>query len=264
MNPVEISEKYYELIGVKSGCSWKELRKAYKLQIQRFHPDRYEEGSILKFDAEEHIKSLNIAYRYFQAYHKEHGCLPIVSAPQDTLVPPQSQPRSFKFNPNDTQDITEAPLIKKAKIPPVYTSIFVISVSLILVYFSISSFDDTAHTNKHNFKENTYKIDNQSLAKAKYLYNTTEATKITTEDAGDVDDQSDMDSAGSFFTYGSPMGSVLDAQGIPDSSENETWYYGKSKVFFENGFVKNWAAHNDNPLNTTVSVKTRIYRKSSD
>ena len=52
-------DECYRILNTKPNCSWDELRKAYKIQIQKWHPDRFQEGTSKKDAAEEKIKDIN-------------------------------------------------------------------------------------------------------------------------------------------------------------------------------------------------------------
>jgi hypothetical protein len=56
----------------------------------------------------------------------------------------------------------------------------------------------------------------------------------------------------SYFTVGSSLGVVYAAQGIPTTTENDVWHYGKSTVYFSNGAVTGWTHDPANPLRVTL------------
>lgn len=53
------------------------------------------------------------------------------------------------------------------------------------------------------------------------------------------------------FSIGAGITDVVDAQGIPDSSDNDIWVYGNSRVFFFEGKVAGWDDVPESPLNLT-------------
>lgn len=53
----------YEVIGVKEGASKEEIKKAYREQAKKYHPDQYNNNP-LKDLAEEKMRELNEAYDY--------------------------------------------------------------------------------------------------------------------------------------------------------------------------------------------------------
>ena len=85
----------YQILRIKPDSDWDELRKSYKLQIQKWHPDRYKDKSAEKDAANEKIKKLNIAYQQLFRYFQEHGSLPEIK--QDK-PPPQTTPVKRTLN----------------------------------------------------------------------------------------------------------------------------------------------------------------------
>ena len=61
----------YKILSVTADCSWEELRKIYRLQIKKWHPDRFKENTPSKIAAEEKIKAINVAFQQLSDYfHK--------------------------------------------------------------------------------------------------------------------------------------------------------------------------------------------------
>jgi hypothetical protein len=57
---------------------------------------------------------------------------------------------------------------------------------------------------------------------------------------------------------GSTVGEVYAVQGIPTSTQGETWQYGKSQIRFAHGKVISWNQHPDNPLRLARDQPVRI------
>jgi len=53
----------YEVLGVKQGASEEEIKKAYRDQVKKYHPDQYQDNPLSKL-AEEKLKEINEAYEY--------------------------------------------------------------------------------------------------------------------------------------------------------------------------------------------------------
>ena len=261
MNSTDISGKYYKLIGASPGCSWKELRKSYKSQIQRFHPDRYEEDSILKFDAEEHIKSLNMAYLYFQQYHKEHGCLPVQSNRE--YYTEDSKEEAFKFEPAEApQNNSYIAPSRIKKYRPIFSGALIIGAFFTIAIFITPSLTETASEKKTSImlNMNNAKTGSKKTLISEDKQNNSAASTKQLNESKTMNNSSALTPPENLFSYGSTMGEVMDAQGIPDKSIGDKWYYGKSIVNFNDGVVSSWIIHNDNPLNTTISIKTESHR----
>jgi hypothetical protein len=52
----------YTLLKLNSKATADDARRAYKRQVKIWHPDRFSAGSLLKSQAEERIKAINLAY----------------------------------------------------------------------------------------------------------------------------------------------------------------------------------------------------------
>lgn len=53
----------YEVLGIKEGASEEEIKKAYREQVKKYHPDQYQNNPLSSL-AEEKLKELNEAYDY--------------------------------------------------------------------------------------------------------------------------------------------------------------------------------------------------------
>jgi molecular chaperone DnaJ len=53
----------YEVLGIKEGASEEEIKKAYREQVKKYHPDQYHDNPLSEL-AEEKLKELNEAYDY--------------------------------------------------------------------------------------------------------------------------------------------------------------------------------------------------------
>jgi hypothetical protein len=78
----EIS-RYCRLLGVKSGATEEELKKAYRDLVQVWHPDRFSANERLKIKAEEQLKEINVGFEYLLANAFQDGVLvePLERAP---------------------------------------------------------------------------------------------------------------------------------------------------------------------------------------
>ena len=53
----------YEVLGIKEGASEEEIKKAYREQVKKYHPDQYQDNPLSEL-AEEKLRELNEAYEY--------------------------------------------------------------------------------------------------------------------------------------------------------------------------------------------------------
>jgi molecular chaperone DnaJ len=53
----------YEVLEIKEGASEEEIKKAYREQVKKYHPDQYQDNPLSKL-AEEKLREVNEAYEY--------------------------------------------------------------------------------------------------------------------------------------------------------------------------------------------------------
>ncbi len=53
----------YEVLGISEGASEEEIKKAYREQVKKYHPDQYQDNPLSKL-AEEKLREVNEAYEY--------------------------------------------------------------------------------------------------------------------------------------------------------------------------------------------------------
>lgn len=53
----------YEVLGIKEGASEDEIKRAYREQVKKYHPDQYQDNPLSKL-AEEKLREVNEAYDY--------------------------------------------------------------------------------------------------------------------------------------------------------------------------------------------------------
>lgn len=53
----------YEVLGIKEGAGEEEIKKAYREQVKKYHPDQYQDNPLSKL-AEEKLREVNEAYDY--------------------------------------------------------------------------------------------------------------------------------------------------------------------------------------------------------
>jgi DnaJ-class molecular chaperone with C-terminal Zn finger domain len=53
----------YEVLGIREGASEEEIKRAYREQVKKYHPDQYHDNPLSSL-AEEKLKELNEAYDY--------------------------------------------------------------------------------------------------------------------------------------------------------------------------------------------------------
>ncbi len=53
----------YEVLGIKEGASEEEIKRAYREQVKKYHPDQYQDNPLSKL-AEDKLREVNEAYEY--------------------------------------------------------------------------------------------------------------------------------------------------------------------------------------------------------
>ena len=255
----------YKILLINPECSWEELRRAYKLQIKRWHPDRYDINSPEKQIAEDKVKYITAAYKQLFEYHRIHGTLPVPARNngqrQDEF---HSNPKfdigeNHQTSQNDTSNITSRsnPNLR-------FIIIFIIICSFIYATFIQHSDDNISQlsqkpspiANKSTNIQNTNKEDilfrkeNASILTPEKLNNS--SISIDPSQKAIIAKEKKEDNA--YFTYGSSIGDVINIQGTPTRVEGETWFYGESEVHFSNGTVLNWKRVSGSPLKARINL----------
>ncbi len=60
-------QRCYEILGVESGVSLEELKRAYRRLVKAWHPDRFTHDPRLQQRAENKLKEINVAYERVQS-----------------------------------------------------------------------------------------------------------------------------------------------------------------------------------------------------
>lgn len=251
-------QECYKILNVTDKNNWNEVRKAYKKLIQKWHPDKFTENTQKREAADEKIKQINSAYNQLNTYYKQYGELPRVEnncVTYDDIN--DHQTHSDKTTNKQTQK-TETPFNRtqsKAPIKPrkgKNTILFIILI-LSVICFSYIYEDNESHNQYQKTKQKTLGDSNNKRQIYKnndfILQNNSNNNEQTNNDPQINETKEKL-----FFTYGSTIGDVIMAQGVPTKNDGDTWYYGNSQVFFRNGKVVSWYRDKKNPLN--VKIKT--------
>lgn len=222
--------EYYALFNLQPGASWHELKTAYRLQVRKWHPDRMPEDTSDRHRAEERTKSINRAYDELTRYYHVHGCLPLAQAPlpaiEATIRPDVAAHDSARPDTTPTKNTASE---QKNFVSGTHRLLTVIGLGLaayVLIRAAILSGDPA-----------------QSSAP-------TSSTRHS-------DPAADATTISPTFGFGSSLGEVYSAQGIPSRTEGDIWYYGTSKIYFANGTVIRWEENPSHPLNTRLHQNSK-------
>ena len=227
----------YRILDVNPACSWDELRRAYKVQIHQWHPDKFADKTAEKAAADDKIKGITTAHQQLVVFYREHGRLPeseVVVAPRNLPQPERKRPRAA---PPSNRSHHTATRKRKSGIMPILVSIIII----VNVFWFLAPGDDY-QTPVTRAKPLTTAItpDAENLP--------TQSVLTPTEaEAPEIDDE--------FITYGSSIGEVISIQGAPTLDEGNTWYYAESELYFEDGKVTGWRHAPGSKLKTGIALK---------
>lgn len=208
----------YEILQLEPGATWEELRKQYKHLVQRYHPDRYHDDPDALKEAEANLLALNTSYRVLEEYYKRNMRLPLGKASPHADWHFQNTTKLKEQE--DFQSERRRPI---RNLPVSQWAVFAMPASVVLLAIAfLAAYSEGEHEIKTTSSE--------SVAKR------------------DVDANPSESVQAKYFGYGAPRKKVLDIQGKPTSMLKNIWFYGKSRVDFENGHVVGWKQHKNNPL----------------
>ncbi|RDH83755.1 MAG: hypothetical protein DIZ80_06355 [endosymbiont of Galathealinum brachiosum] len=248
--------QHYRTLGLKTTSSWKEVRKSYKLLVQKYHPDKIEKQIEHTTSTDEKIKIINNAYQALSTYYRKHGSLPIDKLPEapktdskdlntnkaykepTTRQEASSKPTNTKTQNKSTTLSTQTSSSKKL----IYAAIVLILMPTTMYVAINNSEYDMLET--HDQINTSNDITETKIA-APIAINTNKAEPVNVKDT--VIDQ--------YFSYGSTLGEVIFIQGSPTKIKGDIWYYGKSEIHFKNGEVTYWKRTSNNPLKARLSIQ---------
>ncbi len=221
----------YSVMRLSSGASWEELRRSYKHLVQHCHPDRFEQHLGERKEAELSLRDLNSAYQALEQYYKAHGKLPVVDVRSHSNLQYSNTFDSGEEDPDYT--VTE-----KRVTPSLVTSNWfslgvATALGLVIAVVLVGSLtDDEREVNEEVYQQVPASMQMQSPS-----FRKSRAT----------------------FKYGDTSERVLEVQGEPTYVVGDSWFYGASRVDFQQGRVVDWHSQQDAPLyfNGTLPGKKR-------
>ncbi len=237
------SSRHYRTLNIDAPCTWDQLKQQYRKLANTWHPDRLQDNPGKLSIAENKLKEINLAYAFFSTYYKKHGSLPTLEkrVPEPIEVIIESETSKDTVTDNFSNNF-EAPLDPAGSEKSNSTGRRVITLFLLVVTAVIG-------WNYINQTDTLQEADPlwEKLPPEQYSELTGDINKSGNNVEKNITiPQSTKDQK--YFSYGSTLGQVHDAQGTPTRTEGETWYYGKSKVRFTDGRVVSWEISLDDPL----------------
>lgn len=224
--------RFYATLGVNPDTDWETLRGHYKRLIGQWHPDRFSGDTASSKIAEERSKQITIAYQALGNYRREHGVLP----PRTPAIDQGAQAPTFHADPVSDRAISQshaatgamgATISKTEQSRPGHGGRF--AVALLTVIGALYLADRYAGPIAPDEGRLSDKLDEPDPAEAQVPAESPRPERR-------------------WIWLGSTVGEVYAVQGVPTSTEGETWHYGKSQIRFAQGKVISWNQHPDNPL----------------
>lgn len=253
----------YQTLHLSPGCSIEELRKSYKILIQKWHPDRFGSDALKQKAADDKIKLLNAAYSALVNFHKKNGYLPRSEAPKPRprVAPKSARPASpaperrtqTAPQPNTTTESVSAnPLKKRRKASVILSAVMVAVLLYVIDQYSVQQ---PAKDTDAGYTPPKQENRNEPADDTGQAYDLPRDTPETIDENPRETDKKKKHHDEKYFTYGSSIGEVITIQGPPTKVDGNIWYYGESRVYFEAGKVVSWVREPGIPLKAKVVVK---------
>ena len=259
--------KCFQILGVSQGCTWEELRTAYRRQVQKHHPDRFHQQPDQQKIAKERMLELNKAFHVLEEFYKKNGYLPDdVLKRSPTKSDQERNPKQTRDNQTDTSSYTKSDIKPpKAKQAARKTSWGLVIITAVLGYYFFWSTPpqpenpySSSYSNNLVEKTDISKMSDQRDDSQNRLSNKVDSTTTQTDSQIHRNSTPPAELAplgmrgkiheGPFFTNGDTPGKVFEVQGIPTRTVGDIWFYGTSEVHFNKGVVVSWYSSPDNPL----------------
>lgn len=239
----------YRILNTKPGISWQALRKAYQRQAQLWHPDRHLQDPHKHQLAEERIKKINNAFQRLSTYKLKFGHLP-QEIQDDAFSRSSTSKRRRKKSPPrppfSSSVKPEAPTQPIKTVRPQRHRVRFAAAAILIIVSALLVDRILLESDLSNPTEDY-------TDQLQYHYSPPIPDNIYSKSKANVDLQPTPNPVKKYFTYGSTMGEVHEFQGTPSYTVGNTWFYGRSKIEFEYGIVKDWHTDPANPLNTELT-----------
>ncbi|HED32864.1 MAG TPA: J domain-containing protein [Gammaproteobacteria bacterium] len=255
----------YKILGINPDCSWKELRTSYKKLIHTWHPDKYDDTSERKTLADEKIKSINIAYNHLQQYYRSNNALPSVTADDPSAekkAPAKQQTADIrpKARVRKRPQVSARQPAQKAPARRTFYTVIIIILSL-TAFYNIYT-ENMVPPPSEAPEQSPEEADHRAAQKNNFhddqtaSYPTGNTTSSGSTSEKPVRKKREAAKTLKYFTYGDSIGKVITAQGVPDKTEGDIWYYGESEVHFSYGKVTHWVRKAGSPLNIHLNIES--------
>lgn len=252
MDPTEFT-KIYSILGVFQDDGWEVIRAAYKKQIKRWHPDRFQDPAQQRI-AEEKSKEINHAYQKLSDYYEKFGALPPDYGTETTPVETYPETENYENSyPHGFEPAQPAqPVTHRSYIP-----VIVLGITIALGYslWEPAFLDQTENLNEHSEVRLDGDIplnldEPENIPPQNRTIYTARSSNIPEnyKTAFDVENAVPAKQL-TLIKKGSSKGDVLIVQGPPERQTETAWDYGASRIYFQGEHVSGWYENPTNPLN---------------
>ena len=263
-------KKIYSILGVFQDDDWDTVRTAYKRQIRRWHPDRFQDTDQRKI-AEDKSKDINLAYQTLDDYYREFGSLPPDDSAQHEAplhTGDQWPAREYDAGPEHDRSYGSdhgQTSFSESQQPPRrgYTRIIVAGIVIAIGYMTLEPlFTDTHNAPETVLPEYTdpepaagnftaNQTDSSVSPKASAKGNTADVPadwQVNEKDTEYSAKPSPISGRAALISIGTSKKDVLAIQGRPLRKTDTEWDYGLSRINFQDGYVTGWHESPMNPL----------------
>ena len=218
MSSPDTSSRHYRTLNIDAPCTWDQLKFQYRKLANTWHPDRLHGNPGKLSIAENKLKEINLAYSFFSNYFKEHGSLPALEQkipdPVDINTEPEDKSNFERSSTTGTVDHRpftdfETTIDPGSSEKNNSTRRRVITLFLLFVAAFIS----------WNYIDQTDTLEEASSLREEFhpdLHSKpTDDINNLEKNIGNRQPAKDQ----KYFSYGSTLGQVHDAQGTPTRTE---------------------------------------------
>jgi len=260
--------RHYSILGVFQDDDWETIRSAYKRQIRRWHPDRFQDPDQRQI-AESKCKDINLAYQSLDDYYQKNGSLPPDETQQPLANTDTSAGSDIDSESAGTMDVTEPHAFETHETPQGSGRLKVAGIILICTAFVVSYLlsDSVISTDSGSgqYRSDDLRFDHNPVNSASMTEK--DASLPASSESGYAPGALDPDVLKEqlsekrleankamdigrlpYITEGSTKQHVLAIQGKPSRQTETAWDYGLSRINFKDGRVTGWYENPMDPL----------------
>lgn len=231
-------DRNYRVLGVEPGCSWEELRSAYRRMVRAWHPDHRPAPGESDQPSNDTIKEITHAFRSLSDYRRRHGYLPAPAADHERAAhdnPPDAGspniaaagPDPLSPSPAHSDPWTGVPRTVRRSPSSTVTGYTIAGAIVVMGYVVLGGLWSDEWSPDNVAQAPPSNADERANTSARGMHTRLKAA---------------------YFGIGSGISDVYAIQGDPTHVTSDTWSYGASKIYFANDRVTAWESHPSFPL----------------